>query len=98
MKDDFKISTQGMPRWFSPKHAGEKFKEICLQLAILATDAENAKRKGLAKKLLKIQELAERQARHYLLKSPVESVRIMQPSGAIYVTLAGGREIVVPQE
>jgi uncharacterized protein (DUF433 family) len=28
---------------------------------------------------------------------PVQSVRIMQPSGAIYVILADGREVVVPQ-
>ena len=97
MSDHLKISAQGTPRWFSPQHAGEKFRDMCAQLVILAQDAERAKRPALAKKIWSVQETAEECARHYLQRSPVQSVRIMQPSGAIFVTLADGREVVVPQ-
>jgi hypothetical protein len=97
MNENLKFSAQGVPLWFSPKHAGEKFKEICLQLAKLAMDAEKAKKKSLAKKLWGVQETAEKYARHYLSKSPVQSIRIMQPHGAIYIILADGREVLVPQ-
>lgn len=96
MDDDIRFSGQGVPKWFSPKHAGEKFKEIAVNLAALAVDARR-KRNPLEKKLWEVQAIAENYARHYLVESPVHSVRIMQPSGAIYVMLADGREVLVPQ-
>jgi hypothetical protein len=98
MNDNLKLSAHGLPMWFSPKHAGEKFEEIGKYLAIFVADANKAKKRSLAKKLRGIQEMAEGYARYYLSKSPVQSVRIMQPSGAIYVILADGREVLVPQK
>jgi len=56
-----------------------------------------SKKRSLAKKLWGVQEAAEKCARHYLSRSPIQSVRIMKPTGAIYVTLADGREVLVPQ-
>ena len=53
MEDNIRFSAQGLPHWFSPRHAGEKFKEICIELAILAQEAEAAKKKTLGKKLWK---------------------------------------------
>ena len=97
MDDDLKFSAQGTPRWFSPKHAGEKFKETCIELVMLAAEADKAKSKTLAKKLWSVQEKAEEYARHYFSRSPVQSVRVMQPSGAIFVILADGREVLIPQ-
>jgi len=97
MEENIRFSAQGVPRWFSPQHAGEKFKAICLELAQLAADAEKAKKKSLGKKLWELQEMAEQYARYYLSECPVQSVRIMQPSGAIFVILADGREVLVPQ-
>jgi hypothetical protein len=97
MQENLKFSAQGVPQWFSPKHAGEKFKEICIELATLAADADKGKKKSLAERLWAIQELAEEQARYYSLASPVQSVRVMEPSGAIFVILADGREVLVPQ-
>jgi hypothetical protein len=95
--DNIRFSGQGVPQWFSPRHAGEKFKEICMDLAKLAMDAEKDKSKGFAKRVWDIQELAEEQAKYYFTQCPVDSVRIMQPSGAIFVILADGREVLVPQ-
>lgn len=97
LDENIKLSGQGLPQWFSPKHAGEKFKEICTQLAMLAVEAERTKKKTLANKIWTIQETAEKYARYYFCDCPVQSVRVMQPSGAIYVILADGREVVVPQ-
>jgi len=96
MNDNVRYSSQGVPQWFSPQHAGEKFREIALSLATLAGDA-GRKKSALAERLWDIQETAEEYARHYLLQSPVRSVRLMQPSGAIFVILADGREVLVPQ-
>jgi hypothetical protein len=39
LDEDIKLSAQGLPQWFSPKHAGEKFKEMCIELAMLAADS-----------------------------------------------------------
>ena len=97
MPETLKLSAQGVPQWFSPQHAGEKFKEICLGLVQVAMDAKKAKKKGLADKIWAIQEEAEKYAKYYYCKSPVQSVRVMHPSGAIYVILADGREVAVPQ-
>ena len=97
MQENIKFSAQGTPRWFSPQHAGEKFKEICIALAMLAAEADRAKKNTIAKKLWDLQETAETYARHYFQNSPVQSVRVMEPSGAIFVTLADGREVLVPQ-
>lgn len=96
MSDTIRFSGEGTPKWFSPAHAGEKFKEIAVSLAALAFDA-GRKKNALAKGLWEVQAIAEKYARYYLLQSPVHSVRIMQPSGAIFVMLADGREVLVPQ-
>ena len=97
MDQTIRFSGEGVPQWFSPEHAGEKFKEIAVNLATLAVDAERRKKKSDAKKLWEVQAIAEQYARYYLLQSPVRSVRIMHPSGAIFVVLADGREVLVPQ-
>jgi len=97
MDENIPFSAQGTPQWFSPKHAGEKLKRICTELAKLAIDAETKKHKAFAQKLWEIQQEAEQYARYYLSQCRVQSVRIMEPSGAIYVILADGREVVVPQ-
>jgi hypothetical protein len=97
MTENIRLSAQGIPHWFSPQHAGEKFREIAEQLAMLAADAEKAKKRSLARKLRDLHKYADDYARDYLSKSPVQSVRVMQPSGAIFVILADGREVVVPQ-
>ena len=97
MSEDVRFSEQGIPQWFSPQHAGEKFKQLCLELAKLAMDAEKKKQRGLAKKLWELQQFAEEYARYYVTQSPIQSVRVMQPSGAIFVVLADGREVLVPQ-
>lgn len=92
-----RFSEQGTPRWFSPKHAGEKFKHLCLELAKLAMDADKKKQGALSKKLWELQQFAEEYAKSYFCECPLQSVRIMQPSGAIFVILADGREVMVPQ-
>jgi len=97
MNENVRFSEQGIPRWFSPQHAGEKFKHLCLELAELAMDVEKKKQHGLAKKLWELQVFAEEYAKAYAAECPVQSVRIMQPSGAIFVILADGREVLVPQ-
>jgi hypothetical protein len=97
MVKNVRFSGEGLPRWFSPRHAGEKFKEICIELAILAMDAKERKQHTLAKKLWDLQQFAEEYAKLYVTKCPVQSVRVMEPSGAVFVILANGREVLVPQ-
>lgn len=97
MNESIKFSAQGLPQWFSPRHAGEKFEEIRMEVERIVAGLDKAKNKTLAKKLRGVQEMAEKYARYYLSQSPVQSVRIMQPSGAIIVILADGREVLVPQ-
>ncbi len=92
-----RFSEQGMPQWFSPKHAGEKFKHLCVELAKLAMDADKKKQRALSKNLWELQQFAEEYAKSYYSECPVQSVRVMQPSGAIFVILADGREVMVPQ-
>lgn len=92
-----RFSEHGIPLWFSPKHAGEKFQELCNDLARLASDAEKRKQHGLSKKLKELQQFAAIYAKSYAEDCPVQSVRIMQPAGAIFVILADGREVLVPQ-
>lgn len=98
MSENLRFSEQGTPQWFSPKHAGEKFKHLCLELAKLAMDVEKKKQQRLAKRLWELQEFAEEYAKAYAADCPVQSVRIMQPSGAIFVILADGQEVLVPQQ
>ena len=81
----------------APGHAGEKFKHLCVELAKMAMDADKRKQRALSKSLWELQEFAEEYAKYYVRKCPVQSVRIMQPSGAIFVILADGREVMVPQ-
>ncbi len=97
MNKNVRFSEQGIPQWFSPQHAGEKFKDLCLELTKLAMDVEKKKQQGLAKKLWALQEFAEEYATLYAADCPIQSVRIMQPSGAIFVILADDREVLVPQ-
>ncbi len=97
MNKNVRFSEQGTPQWFSPQHAGEKFKYLCLELAKLAMDADKKKQRALGKKLWELQQFAEEYAKGYSCECPVQSVRIMQPSGAIFVILADGREVLVPQ-
>ena len=97
MTENIRFSEQGQPQWFSPEHAGEKFKHLCLGLAELAMDVERKQYRGLGKKLWELQEFAEEYAKAYVTQCPVRSVRVMQPSGAIFVILADGREVLVPQ-
>jgi len=85
-----------MPQWFSLKHAGEKFKHLCLELAKLAMDVEK-KHDALGKRIWELQEFAEENAKFYATQCPVQSVRIMQPSGEIFVILDNGQEVLVPQ-
>ena len=97
MTEDIRFSEQGQPQWFSPEHAGEKFKRLCVALAKLASDVDQKNYRGLGKKLWELQEFAEEHAKAYLTECPVRSVRVMQPSGAIFAILADGREVLVPQ-
>jgi hypothetical protein len=93
-----RIAEEGLPRWFSPEHAGEKFTEIALNLNSILRDMRDGKTRGIIKRLQCTHETAEKYARYYVSECPIQSVRIMQPSGAIYVRLAGGEEVLVPQE
>jgi hypothetical protein len=92
-----RLSEQGIPKWFSPQHASEKFTSIGEQLATLAQEARKAKKPSLAKLLVALQEEAQKYARHYSVECPIRSIRIMQPSGGIFVILADGTEVLVPQ-
>ena len=85
-----------MPTWFSPKHAGEKFKHLCLELAVLAMEVEKTDA-ALGSRTWELQRFAEEYARIYVTECPVQSVRVMEPSGAIFVILDDGREVLVPQ-
>jgi hypothetical protein len=96
LDDPIRFSAAGIPQWFSPKHAGEKFRDLALGLAKAAMDLER-RRKVSAKRLWELEELAEKYARYYLVSCPVSSVRIMEPSGAIYVMLPDGTEVLVPR-
>ncbi len=95
--ENMKFSAQGIPQWFSPKHAGEKFNEIGNGLETLAAAARRAKQRTLMTKIRDLEEMAKKYAQYYLSQSPVQSVRIMQPSGAIFVILQDGREVMIPQ-
>lgn len=97
VEGNLKFSAHGTPRWFSPQHAGEKLKEISLGLATILAQGGKSISKSLADKLWAIQERAHGNAIHYFKRSPVQSVRVMEPTGAIFVILADGREVLVPQ-
>lgn len=92
-----RIAEEGLPRWFSPKHAGEKFAEIALGLHGALGDMRGGKTRGILKRLHAIRATAEKYARYYVSECPIQSVRIMQPSGAIFVRLATGEEVLVPR-
>jgi hypothetical protein len=95
--ENTKFSAQGIPQWFSPRHAGEKFNEIGDGLEILLAAAKKSKQRSLATKIRALEELAKKYADYFLAQSPVQSVRIMHPSGAIFVILQDGREVMIPQ-
>jgi hypothetical protein len=58
---------------------------------------ERKQYRGLVKKAWELQALAEEHAKLYAVECPIASVRIMRPSGAIFVVLANGQEVLVPQ-
>jgi len=60
-------------------------------------DAERKHHRDLGKRIWELQEFAEEYAKYYVTQCPVQSVRVMQPSGAIFVILADGSEVLVPQ-
>lgn len=98
MTEQLKYSHEGVQAWFSPEHAGEKFRQLALELAEIGGKADsNAKTRAFAESVWQAHETAMAYARHYLQDCPVKSVRIMQPTGAIFVMLADGREVLVPQ-
>lgn len=92
-----KFSEHGTPQWFSPEHAGEKFKEICMGLTIMLKSIDKSKQRALARDIGEIRDTAEKYAKYYYSECPIRSVRIMHPSGAIFVTLNDGQEVLVPQ-
>lgn len=92
-----RMAEQGLPRWFSPEHAGEKLAEIALGLHGVLGDMRDGKTRGILKRLQGIHKTAEKYARYYVSECPIQSVRIMQPSGAIFVRLATGEEVLVPR-
>lgn len=51
----------------------------------------------LARRVREIEKSAEEYATYYVEECPVQSVRVMQPSGAIFVILGDGREVLLPQ-
>lgn len=93
--EKIRFSEEGDPQWFSPRHASEKFKQICLGLAKLAHDADDIEIEVLKDRLWDVQEVAEHYAKYYFCECPIQSVRVMEPSGAIFVILADGREVLV---
>jgi len=97
MTKNIRFSEQGIPSWFSPQHAGEKFQQLSDELAELAKETEKKKQKSLAMRLWSLQEFAREYAESYAGECPVRSVRVMYPSGAIFVILADGREVLIPQ-
>jgi hypothetical protein len=92
-----RLAEEGLPRWFSPEHAGETFTEIALNLRGILTDMRAGKTRGIIQRLRCTHETAEKYARYYLSECPIQSVRIMHPSGAIFVRLATGEEVLVPR-
>jgi hypothetical protein len=59
--------------------------------------ASEVESRSLAKRLRHLSDSAPEYADAYLNESPVQSVRVMEPSGAIFVILSDGRKILVPQ-
>lgn len=91
-----KFSAEGIPTWFSPQHASEKFKIVAEDLQGLL-DSRSVLSRTARSQIKAVIAHAREYQELYGSRCPIRSVRVMEPSGAVFVTLSDGREILVPQ-
>lgn len=97
MTDVIRVTDIGLARWFSPEHAGEKFTDIALGLCRLLADMRQGKTRGIQRRLQAIHAMADKYARYYVSECPIQSVRVVHPTGAVVVRLATGEEVLIPR-